>query len=353
MKKACWCRWILLIIGLVALFAWRMPIESPSWEQPTMGTLCHITLSGPVQKNKLKALRADIDTALEDVNRRMSTWQADTEISQFNTFQGLESFAISPEFAEVVQAALSYAEQTGGAFDPTVKPLVDHWGFGMSNIEQETARTEVSKIMNWVGWEKVHLEANRLRKDHPNLQLDLSAIAKGYGVDRVGDVIRAAGLSDFLVEIGGEIVADGNAPSGGPWRVGIESPESDKAFGQSIFQALELSGWAMATSGDYRNFRVRKDGTRYSHIIDPRTGKPAESDIAAVTVLAKRCMDADAIATALFVMGSEKSFQWLSTLRKLEGEKHPGFEAFFILHDATESGFSSRATPGFPNIGKN
>lgn len=346
-----WFKWILLTGGAVALFLrlYEAPVESPSWEQPTMGTLCHITLSGPMPKNKLKRLRAELDAALEDVNRRMSTWQEDTEISQFNRFHppspegcgatgSLEKFPISPEFADVVRAALFYAELTGGAFDPTVKPLVDFWGFGpekTSKNEHQTTNEELTRIMEAVGWEKVRLVEEALIKTHPAVELDLSAIAKGYGADRAGDVIEAAGVTNFLVEIGGEIAAAGSAPSGGPWRVGIENPDPHKAFGESLFQTLEISDLAMATSGDYRNFRTRADGTRYSHILDPRSGRPAESDVAAVTVLAERCMDADAVATALFVMGSETGFQWLET--------HPEFEAFFILH-APDGGFVSRST---------
>lgn len=330
-------------------------VINPSWAQPTMGTACHITLAGSISKTGLAALREKIDAALEDVNRRMSTWQDDTEISQFNRFQSLEKFPVSPEFADVVQAALSYAEQTGGAFDPTVKPLVDFWGFGperMSNIEHGTPNDELTRIMDSAGWKKVRLENGALIKAHPAVQLDLAAIAKGYGVDRVAEVIRAAGRKNFIVEIGGEIVADGTNREGRPWRIGIESPEPDKPFGAEIFQTLsvlsrvegEIPKIAMATSGDYRNFQTRADGTRYSHIIDPHTGRPAQSDVAAVTVIAPRCMDADAVATALFVMGSDKGFQWL--------ENHPEFQAFFILHSPDGQSFSSEATSGFPKLGK-
>lgn len=318
-------------------------VLNPSWEQPTMGTLCHITLSGSVPKNETAALHKKIDAALFDVNRRMSTWQPDTEISQFNRFKSPGPFPVSPEFSKVVQSALMYAELTDGAFDPTVKPLVDHWGFG-SEADYES----VGEIMQAVGWQKVKLKNGELIKANPKVQLDLAAIAKGYGVDRVADVIRSSGHENFLVEIGGEIVAEGENGSGKAWRVGIESPEaSGKAFGSEIFQTLpvlslsegEIPKIAMATSGDYRNFQIREDGTRYSHIIDPHTGMPAESDVAAVTVIASHCMDADAIATSLCVMGSTKGFQWLKT--------HPEFEAFFILH-AADSSFSSQATPGFP-----
>ncbi|MGE4490479.1 MAG: FAD:protein FMN transferase [Kiritimatiellales bacterium] len=330
---------LLIIFCLAALSAGLFLFRSrgavnPSWEQPTMGTLCHITVAGSISKKNLGSLRAQIDTALADVNRRMSTWQNDTEISQFNRFQSLEKFPISPDFAEVVQSALAYAERTDGAFDPTVKPLVDHWGFGPGKDQDN-----VASILPAVGWQKVHLSDGALAKENKKLQLDLSAIAKGFGVDQVADVLRANGRKNFIVEIGGEIVADGSNRSGKSWRVGIESPEPGKAFGQTIFQTLEISGRAMATSGDYRNFRVREDGTRFSHIIDPRTGRPAESDVAAVTVLADRCMDADAIATSLCVMGSQKGLDWLA--------ENPAFQAFFILH-APDGSFTAKSSPGFP-----
>jgi len=333
---------VLVVMTLILIARNRQGVSDPSWEQSTMGTLCHITLSGSISKNELAALREQIDAALVDVNRRMSIWQPDTEISKFNAFDSLEPFPISPEFAGVVRRALELSAATDGAFDPTVKPLVDHWGFGAGSDTQP-----IDEILKAVGWRKISSKGDALVKSHPNLQLDLSAIAKGYGVDAVANVIRRSGRMGFLVEIGGEIVADGFNSDGRMWRVGIEAPDSNQPFGTDILEAVELSGKALATSGDYRNFRVREDGTRFSHIIDPHTGMPAATDVASVSVLADSCMDADAIATALLVMGSEKSFQWLDTLRELEGETFPEVEAFFTLH-ASDQTFTTRATDGFP-----
>lgn len=330
-------KWIVLAVAIAVFFYVRNThsnVSNPSWEQSTMGTLCHITISGSVPEKKLIQLREKIDAELAHVNRLMSTWQSDTEISQFNASESLDPFAVSPEFAAVVSRALEIAAATGGAFDPTVKPLVDHWGFG-ANADAEP----VEKIMQAVGWQKVKVENGALIKTHPSVQLDLSAIAKGFGVDAVAEVIRDFGFENFLVEIGGEIQAFGLSPKNKPWVVGVETPHSNAEFGAEVFRTLELSNGAMATSGDYRNFRERADGTRYSHIIDPATGMPAETDVASVSVLADSCMDADATATALFVMGSEKGFQWLET--------HPEFDAFFILHSTNQT-FTARATPGFP-----
>ena len=332
MKKALF--WFLGAAALAGLLWFKTQfLQDPSWEQTTMGTTCHITLAGSVRRSGLAALRRQTDAALEEVNDRMSVWNPQTEISAFNALESTNPIPVSPEFSEVVQSALAYAQQTGGAFDPTVKPLVDYWGFGPA-----VARKPLEQIMRAVGWKKVQLNDGMLSKTTPELQLDLAAIAKGYGVDCVADVIRKSGHDNFLVEIGGEIVASGSAPSRRPWRVGIESPNPDKAFGEDIFQVLELSDRAMATSGDYRNFRLRNDGTRYSHIIDPHTGNPAESNVAAVTVLAARCMDADAVATALFVMGSEKGLAWV--------ESNPGVEAFFIVH-APDGTFAVKSSSGF------
>lgn len=317
----------------------RQTVSNPSWEQPTMGTLCHITLSGSVPKNELSTLREQIDAALEKVNRHMSTWQSDTEISIFNALESSVPFPVSPEFFGVMRRALEISESTGGAFDPTVKPLVDYWGFGPGAEGDPFSTKMLEEIMESVGWQNVGLIDGSLVKAHPAVQLDLSAIAKGVGADVVAEVIRSSGLDSFLVEIGGEIVVSGLNPSGKPWRVGIESPQVHAAWESQVFQTVKLQGGAMATSGDYRNFRLRTDGTYYSHIMDPHTGRPSESDIASVSVLADSCMDADATATALFVMGSQKSFQWL--------EKHPEFKAFFILH-STNRTFTARATAGFP-----
>ena len=296
-----------------------------------MGTCYSIAIADRPRRSELRDLKAAIDARLAEMDAQMSTWNPDSEISRFNRFQSVEPFPVSPEFAAVVSRALEIAEGTGGAFDPTVKPLVDHWGFG-AKADAES----VGIIMQAVGWKKLRVDNRALKKMNPELQIDLSAIAKGRGVDAVADVIRHAGFTNFLVEIGGEVVTSGTKENDVPWRVGIQHPDIERG----VFQALELSDGAMATSGDYRNFRERADGTRYSHIIDPATGMPAETDEASVSVLADSCMDADATATALFVMGSEKGFQWVET--------HPEVDVLFILH-STNGTFTTRATPGFPN----
>ncbi len=318
-----------------------------------MGTQCHITIAGKMSKRELSILQEKIDAALDDVNRQMSAWDPDSELSRFNRQRSTQPFTVSPEFAGVVERALFFAAETGGAFDPTVKPLVDFWGFGAAEN-----KTPVDEILETVGWQNIESRrdapvasgarkerdggvASTLRKLHPGVQLDLGAIAKGYGVDCVAEIISAAGIKNFLVEIGGEIRATGKNRAGKLWAVGIETPVPGKPFGAEIHRTLRISGAALATSGSYRQFRTDAAGTPYSHIIDPRTGAPAQSGIVSVTVIAERCMDADAAATALLVMGPDAALQWL--------ESHPEFAAHFILH-AGGATFTTKQTLNFPEM---
>jgi thiamine biosynthesis lipoprotein len=328
--------WKIIWIGLcaalfLAVFFSRQGVQNPAWNGQTMGTLYSIKIAGRPRSSELGSMKQAVESRLAQIDSQMSTWNPDSEISQFNRFQALEEFPVSPELATVVSRALELAASTDGAFDPTVKPLIDHWGFGAAADAKP-----VEQIMQAVGWHKVRVENGALLKTHPGVQLDLSAIAKGYGVDAVAEEIRSAGFTNFLVEIGGEVVTSGTKEHDVPWVVGVQDPDA----GARMFQTLQRSDGAMATSGDYQNFRERADGTRYSHIIDPSTGWPAETDVASVSVLADSCMDADAAATALFVMGSKKGFQWLET--------HPEFDVLFILH-STNAAFTARATPGFPS----
>jgi len=327
--------WKLVWVGVCAVlfvivFFFFQGVRNPSWQGLTMGTSYSITIADRPRSAELRAIQSAVESRLEEVNAQMSTWDPDSEISGFNRFKACDAFSVSPEFAAVVQRAVEIASAMDGAFDPTVKPLVDHWGFG-----PDADPEPVAELLKAVGWKKVRVENNALLKTNPDVQLDLAAIAKGYGVDAVADVIASSGFTNFLVEIGGEIRVSGLNREKHSWRIGVENPQPDG----DIFQTLELSSGGMATSGDYRNFRVRTDGTRYSHIIDPATGMPAETDVASVSVISSACMDADAVATGLFVMGAKKSFQWLET--------HPEFEAFFILHSTNQT-FTVRATPGFP-----
>ncbi|MCL4109628.1 UNVERIFIED_CONTAM: hypothetical protein GTU68_061885 [Idotea baltica] len=249
------------------------------------------------------------------VNKAMSTWDSTSEISRFNASESTEWFSVSARFAAVVAESLRIASLTKGAFDPTVAPLIDLWNFGSTAADFKVPTDEqIQAVRPFVGFDKLHvrLDPPAVRKSHPMLTINLSAIAKGYGVDAVADVIRTtkAGPASFLAEIGGEIVAQGTAKTGEPWKIGIEKPVAgERAVMQTGGRKIivPLDNLAMATSGDYRNF-FEVDGMRYSHSINPNTGRPVTHDLVSVTVLHNSCMTADAMATALLVMGPEDGY---------------------------------------------
>jgi len=266
----------------------------------TMGTTWHVTyLPGEEAADPLE-VHAAIQTELDAINQSMSTYLPDSEISQVNTAAVGQAVALSPPFAQVLGAALQVAEASGGAFDVTVGPLVNLWGFGPGDaVSAPPPAATIEQARQNVGAGKVELSGNALTK-RAALVLDFSSLAKGYAVDRVADYLAAHGIDDFLVEVGGEMRLSGMSPRNTPWRIAIEEP---RAAGRSVASAVSLSDTAVATSGDYRNF-FEADGQRYSHTIDPRTGYPVTHDLVSVTVLHEQAMYADAWATALTVLGA-------------------------------------------------
>ena len=240
-----------------------------------------------------------VDALLGRIDARMSTYDEGSELMRFNRGPVGEWVPVSRELVEVVAVAKTVAEHTGGALDPTVAPLVALWGFGAAASPEPPEAAAIRSARMLVG--QSHVRYRRappaLFKDR-ELSMDLSAIAKGHAVDRIGDTLRAAGCRAFLVEFGGEITAHGPAPSGGPWRIGIDSPSG---VGQ-LEEPITLRDAGLATSGDYRQYTER-DGRRDTHIIDPRTGYPVRHNLASVTVVAESARSADAYATALMVLG--------------------------------------------------
>ena len=255
---------------------------------------------------------AAVRGAVDEVDLAMSTYRPDSELSRFNR-HGTEPFPASDALREVVTEALRVAELSGGAFDITVGPLVDAWGFGPSLRDEPPGEVEIAALLAATGSEHLVVDPERgtLRKLRPGLSLDLSAIAKGYAVDLVTERLLELGLDDHMVEIGGEVRAVGVNADGRLWRIGVERPEAAR---RSVWTAVPLDDLAMATSGDYRNY-VERDGVRISHTIDPRTGRPITHALASVTVLEPSCMTADALATALTVLGPDEA----RTLAQREG----------------------------------
>ena len=288
----------------------------------TMGPIPYKVLvsTDDVRPERLKQIQETVQKSLARVNELMSTYQPDSDISKFNRSESTDWFDVDPETALVVKRALTISEQTNGAFDPTVGPLVKLWNFGPGKKEEATlpAEKEIAKRLESVGADKLDVRTDppALKKSVAELEVDLSAIAKGYAVDRVCRSLSEIGLKDCMVSVGGEVMTVGERAGGGKWRVAIEKPTQSKfaAEGEEILRVVELSGEAVATSGDYRNF-FEIDGEKYSHTIDAKTGHPVKHSMATASVVAKDCMTADALATAVMVMGKEKGQQLSEQLK--------------------------------------
>ena len=282
-------------------------------------------------------LQKEIEAELEAVDASLSMFNPQSTISKINRGESNEADGM---LGEVLRLSFSINAATGGAFDPTVAPLVNAWGFGFKNGQLPDGK-QVDSLLALVGLSGIHLEGNRLTKDNPLSILDFSAIAKGYGVDRAAEVLRGKGIKDFMVEIGGEVVTEGLNEKGEPWRIGINKPDDDSTSTNTELQdIIELSGKAIATSGNYRNYYI-KDGRKIAHTINPKTGYPAQQDILSSTVMAPTCAEADAFATAFMVLGMEGAKQVLRS--------QPQLEAYFIYADE-QGRYKTWCTEGFSKL---
>lgn len=277
---------------------------------------------------------AAIRGALAEVDQRMSSWRQDSELSAIRAAGG--PVAVSEETAEVIAAALALAQATGGAFDPTVEPLMEVWGFRKERREHAPTDAEVEAARARVGWWKVRLDRadGRPTVDGGGTALDLSAIAKGHAVDRVSHALSALGAADQLVEVGGEVRAHGAGPAG-PWRLGVDRPEEGLAPGAELAAVVELVNASLATSGNYRSVR-ELDGQRVVHTMDPRTGRPYASAVASASVVAPDCRTADGWATALMVLGEAEGLAAI--------EARPDLEALLLV--STPDGFREVRSSG-------
>ncbi len=301
----------------------------------TMGTTWSVTLA-----RSDPGARADVQAALDAVDGAMSTWDPASELSHFNGHASREPFSLSAETLGVMALARDVSEATGGAFDVTVRPLVGAWGFGAGARVPGAGpdHAELVSLRERVGFAKLALDPadGTASKQHPGLEVDLSAVAKGFGVDQAARALEARGHEHYLVEVGGEVRARGERPAGGPWRLAIERPEPD---GRAVHAVVPLRDQAMATSGDYRAF-YEQEGERLTHIVDPRVGRPVAHSLASVSVVAGDCAMADAWATALLVLGPEEG------PRAAEAN---GIAAYFVVR-SRDGRYEIRATRGFPSI---
>ncbi|ROU01824.1 FAD:protein FMN transferase [Marinobacter sp. R17] len=329
---------LVALLCSVALAGCSFKPDKEVWELsgPVFGTSYHIKVVLNDDKDRLEQLSAGINKVLDGVDASMSTWRDDSELSRFNEQADKSQwFPVSDNFYEVLQESHRVSDLSNGAFDITIGPVVNLWGFG-PEARPETIPDEdlLAQRMSEVGYDKLQMRDTpnkAIRSDYP-LYLDLSAIAKGYGVDAVGRYLDKQGVEAYLVEIGGEVDTRGRKPDGDVWRLAIEKPVSQT---QTVQRIVALEDLAMATSGDYRNY-FEVDGHRYSHTIDPATGHPISHKLASVSVITDNCMSADAMATALNVMGQDKGYTF--------AVKHD-IAAYFIYRG--DDGFDTKYTPAF------
>lgn len=302
----------------------------------TMGTYYAVTYGDSLERN----LQSSIDSLLVALNLEVSTYIDSSVISRFN--QSVDGMAFSEKDGHFIRNLIKSREiytLSDGAFDPTVMPLVNYWGFGYTGKEKVNLvdSLEVTRLLTLVGLSALvgldTLGPGRLSKPDQKIQLDFSAIAKGYGVDLVGSYLRSQGIVDFLVDIGGESLASGKSPRNGAWRIGINIPLEEAAI-NALYSSLELTDRAMATSGNYRNL-YEVNGVKYSHTINPKTGYPERRRLLSASIIASDCMTADALATACMVIGVEKAKELIGSLS--------GVDAYLIFsaEDGTMTDWSS------------
>lgn len=326
----------LVFSGLLA--ACGGPPPPAVWEGRTMATRYQVRVAGPsLDPAERRALEEGVQAVFDRVDGLLSTFKPESELSRFNRHLSTQPFPVSPELAAAARHALETHRLSGGAFDPTVKPLVELWGFGASGrVPGPPPEAAVRRALEEVGAGRLSvLEGPALRKSRPGLELDLNAVAEGLALDAAGALLLARGRSDFMIELGGEVFARGRSERGEPWRIGIERPEpgSDR----QVQRVLRLKDASLATSGSYRNFFTEGE-RRYSHILDPRTGRPVVHSLVSASVLAPSSLEADAAATAIMAMGPEEGLRW--------AEETPGWEAYLVLA-RPEGGFEERSTSGW------
>jgi thiamine biosynthesis lipoprotein len=282
-----------------------------------------------------KDIHDDIRAKLLEFNSSLSTYEKGSIISKVNRN---EAVLLDDYFTKCFNKAKEISEKTEGAFDMTVAPLVNAWGFGFSKRDSVSTGL-VDSLLHYVGMDKVKIVNGRLVKKYPGVMLDASAIAKGYGVDVAAELLEKKGIRNYLVEIGGEMRVKGVNASGVPWRVGIDKPIDDpKVLHRELEEIIRMSEGALATSGNYRNFYV-KDGKKYAHTIDPKTGYPVQHELLSASVYAPDCMTADAYATAFMVLGLKKAKQIV--------EETPELEAYFIYRGENRDTLQVYYTEGF------
>lgn len=336
---------IILILIVVALT--RDPPAAPTihWSGETMGTYYDVKIAhASLSQTESRDLLGRIQAFLRQMNNEMSTYIEDSEISRFNQSESTAAFPVSLDFAHVTRAALEWARRSEDAFDPTLDPVINLWGFGHRTEREEWPSDEdIGRALALTGYEYVSVadDGSHIIKDNPRIQLNLDGIAKGYAIDGISRLLMEEGQTNIYVDIGGDVYAHGVNRSHVPWRIGIEMPDPDASPGDRLYGIAHLTNGALAGSGDYRQFKTASDGLTYSHIIDPRTGAPIRHALASVNVWAPNTMSADAAATTLMVMGLEEGLRWVETVPDVES-------IFFVRRD--DADFDVHFSAGFQAV---
>lgn len=301
-----------LLISIIVVYKYRQAnsLNEMYITGTTMGTIAYNIKYLDQDKRNFKA---EIDSLLVDFNQALSTYIPNSEISVLNR-ENQVSFGF-PYFSQVLQASAEVYKKSGGAFDPTIGQLIDAWGFGDGGLIAPDS-AQVDSLLNLVGFDKISFDERGVRTEVKGLKLNFSAVAKGQAIDVVGDYLTSQGVQDYMVEIGGEVRAIGKNKDGEYWIIGIEVPDEQRIGG--LFDAVRLRNQGMATSGNYRNFRVLEDGRKVAHTIDPKTGYPKMQTLLSATVFAPNCMYADAYATACLAMGLEDARELILNDNSLE-----------------------------------
>jgi thiamine biosynthesis lipoprotein len=290
-------------------------------------------------ESKFTSLKSSVDSILTDINRQMSTYIEDSELSQFNNLDDSAWFPVSSDFAYVLERSIELGRLTGGALDITVGPLVNLWGFGPVNKGRSIPPADkINERLKTTGLDylRVDTSLSRIRKYKTGIYCDLSSTAKGYAVDKIAGYLSDLNWDNYLVEIGGEVKAHGKNQKREYWKIGIAEPGSVS----EPFYVVSLNNLAMATSGDYWNF-FEQDGVKYSHTIDPRTGYPVKHDLASVTIVSESCLQADGLATAINVLGPEDGYLFAD---------QNGIAAYFIIRN--HENYLTEQTPQFDSMTK-
>ena len=300
-----------LIIGTILILSGNKPTYRTA-EGAVFGTFYHITYK------HTQDLQEQIVSSLAQVDSSLSMFNPESTISAVNSSNSIQ--VNDSMFLYVVRLAQQVSGWTDGAFDITVAPAVNAWGFGFKHKEEILADTTIlDSLRSIVGYTQFHEDNGFITKDKPGIMLDCSAIAKGYGCDVVAGMLRSYGISDFMVEIGGEVVVSGKNPKDKIWHIGVSKPKEDESDGSELQTILEITDMAMATSGNYRNFYTTEDGKRIAHTIDPHTGYPVQHHLLSATVTAGAAAAADAYATYCMVIGFDEAKSFIGSRSDLEG----------------------------------